>query len=168
MVLRFTVAAGAVQPQGVLGKHGPTHRIHGCILIIWEESYRSSKVTSFLSHCLSEKVETHHTFFLLGLLPVSSYKLLEPPTVVFNFYIMLKILIVILEFMPWYSQNQILMVNSRVEWKSVIQMQILTNALDILLIANSGSLLVLEEAAPLNLSNPTVGIWKTLQQISAQ
>ena len=57
-------------------------------------------MTSFLSHRLSEKVETHHTFFLLGLLPVSSYKLLEQPTVVFNSHITVKILIVILEFMP--------------------------------------------------------------------
>ena len=57
-------------------------------------------MTSFLSHRLSEKVETYHTFFLLGLLPVSSYKLLEQATVEFNFHITVKILIVILEFMP--------------------------------------------------------------------
>lgn len=58
-------------------------------------------------------------------------------------------------------------INVCINWKSIDPEASINsrqmNVLAILLISNSGSPhLVLEEAAPPNLSNLTVGIWKTL------
>lgn len=123
----FTAAVGAEPPQWVLRKHRPTQSMHGLTLSIWEKSPNfphkwhlflppSPRVGGDRPHILSSWTGSCHH--------VSSCQPLGQLTLVADFHILVTILIVVIsQFMSWYSQNQILTdtVNVHMKWKSVNQ-----------------------------------------------